>query len=99
MQLTNLVNDLPPIKSTLSICKGCVFGKQSKLPYSTEPVADATKVLPLIHTDLCGPMSTPLLSFIITYSLLTTSPVILTSIFFKRKMKLSLSSNLIKLWL
>lgn len=37
-------------------CVTCAKGKQSRKPFPNE-VARATKLLELIHTDLCGPMS------------------------------------------
>jgi len=54
-----LVLSLPHVKNSLLLCKGCIFGKKTKAPYSTNPVTQATEVLALIHTDLCGPMHTP----------------------------------------
>jgi hypothetical protein len=58
MQTQAMVSGLPPLKSTLSMCEGCIFGKHHKLPYPTDLVTRATEVLALIHTDLCGPMQT-----------------------------------------
>lgn len=37
-------------------CITCVKGKQSKLPYPSSDTR-ATKILELIHSDVCGPMS------------------------------------------
>ena len=78
MTTNNLVNGLPPIKSNLSLCENCVFGKHPKTSYPTEPVTRATELLALVHTDLCGPMQTPslggafyFLTFIDDYSRFT----------------------------
>lgn len=38
-------------------CESCVMGKQAKKPYSKKKVARSTRVLELIHTDVCGPFS------------------------------------------
>lgn len=59
MASSKLVIGLPPIKSNSTLCEGCVFGKQTKSPYPHAPVTRATQALPLVHTDLCGPMYTP----------------------------------------
>ena len=34
-----------------------MLGKQSKLPFKKEPASRANKVLDLVHSDVCGPMS------------------------------------------
>jgi hypothetical protein len=70
-----MINGLPTLKNTLSLCEGCVFGKQTQSSYPTSPSTRAIAPLALIHTDLCGPMDTPslggalhFLSFIDDYS-------------------------------
>jgi hypothetical protein len=74
MQKHNTVNGLPTLKSTLSLCEGCVFGKQTQSSYPTSPSTRALAPLALIHTDLCGPMSTPSLggAFYSPHSLMIT---------------------------
>ena len=37
-------------------CKGCALGKKKSFPHSLSKTKD---VLELVHSDLCGPMSTP----------------------------------------
>jgi hypothetical protein len=59
MNIQELVTGLPPIKSTLSTCEGCILGIHHKVPYPTESATCATEVLALVHTDLCSPMKTP----------------------------------------
>lgn len=49
----NMVIGLPDI-GDIGLCEGCVFGKQSKLPFPKDKSMRATKVLELVHTDLCG---------------------------------------------
>lgn len=38
--------------------ESCIFGKHHVLPYVPTSSTKATKLLQLVHTDLCGPMST-----------------------------------------
>ena len=40
-------------------CEGCVQGKQARRPFPTEGGTRATKILELVHSDVCGPMKTP----------------------------------------
>ena len=42
---------------SLSICEFCLLGKMTKSPF-TEKDKRATELLGLVHTDVCGPMST-----------------------------------------
>lgn len=58
MTSNNMVTGLPNLKSTLSLCKGCLNGKQTKQTYPTDGATRAIVPLALIHMDLCGPMHT-----------------------------------------
>lgn len=40
----------------LSFCKACILGKQTRIPFPKSSNSRSTKLLELIHTDLCGPM-------------------------------------------
>ena len=40
-------------------CEGCVLGKMTKLPFPKKSSRRATKLLEIVHTDLCGPMQVP----------------------------------------
>lgn len=40
------------------VCESCVMGKQTRLPFSKKGNIRSKRVLELIHTDVCGPMST-----------------------------------------
>jgi GAG-pre-integrase domain/Integrase core domain len=40
----------------IRLCEGCILGKQSKLSFPRGQSMRATKVLEMVHTDLCGPM-------------------------------------------
>ncbi len=47
-------------RGRLQLCKGCVKGKFTRLPFKTNPDREkTTQVLQLVHTDLCGPMPVP----------------------------------------
>jgi transposase InsO family protein len=39
-------------------CEGCIEGKQQRLPFAGEGATRATKVLEIVHSDVCGPMKT-----------------------------------------
>lgn len=57
LQLLNkkeMVYGLPRIES-LELCEGCLYGKQSKLPFPVGKSWRASKTLELVHADLCGP--------------------------------------------
>jgi hypothetical protein len=40
-------------------CEGCVQGKQARRPFPTDGGTRATKILELVHSNVCGPMKTP----------------------------------------
>ena len=42
---------------SLPTCESCLLGKMTKSPF-TEKGERATELLGLVHTDVCGPMST-----------------------------------------
>ena len=42
---------------SLSICEFCLLGKMTKSPF-TEKSERVIELLGLVHTDVCGPMST-----------------------------------------
>jgi transposase InsO family protein len=39
-------------------CEGCVEGKQARRPVPTDGGTFATKILELVHSDVCGPTKT-----------------------------------------
>ena len=51
----------------LSTCESCLLGKMIKSPF-TKKGERATKLLGLVHTDVCRPMSTPVLEVDISTS-------------------------------
>jgi len=47
-----------PCKVEPFACEGCVEGKLARQPFPTDGANRATKVLELVHSDVCGPMRT-----------------------------------------
>ena len=60
--LQNMVSgmDLGKVPSNVVpfACEGCVKGKQARQPFPSDGGTRATKVLELVHSDVCGPMRT-----------------------------------------
>ena len=49
-----------PSDHLLSVCRGCVLGKQHKATYPSNPQKERSKIPgELLHADLCGKMSQP----------------------------------------
>ena len=42
-----------------SLSEGCIMGKQHRSPYPKSSSANATEVLEIVHSDVCGPMNVP----------------------------------------
>ena len=57
-----LVENMPEFLSNAQVCETCQQGKQTKLSFQANQVRRANQKLQLIHTDVCGPMKTDLLS-------------------------------------
>lgn len=53
-----MVTDLPQITTESQTCQSCVFGKSHRKPFPKNVLRRATKNLELVHSDICGPMST-----------------------------------------
>ena len=49
------VKGLPPIQFSRYTCSGCQLGKHSRTKLPKQTSYSATKVLELIHSDVCGP--------------------------------------------
>lgn len=54
-------HSLPQI-TRINFCDSCARGKLKQTPYSKHSSYRATTLLELVHTDLCGPISTPSLA-------------------------------------
>lgn len=53
-----LAEDLGEIVSYSDPCPSCSLGKQSRKPFPKTALKRATRTLELLHSDICGPMST-----------------------------------------
>lgn len=64
-----MVNGIPSIDSDYnSVCKGCMRGKNLKkaFPHNSRR---SKEILELIHSNICGPMSSPSLSGYLYYAI------------------------------
>jgi GAG-pre-integrase domain len=59
MSQENLVEGLPKIECKEEACKGCLIGKQRRLPFPQEAGFRASEMLKLLHGNLCGPITPP----------------------------------------
>jgi len=58
--LSRMVVGLPHISSSKGVCEGCSFGKHHREIFDKGKVWRAKEPLQLIHSDICGPLETPL---------------------------------------
>jgi hypothetical protein len=63
------------------ICKGCMLGKNIKKSFPSSNNR-AQGILDLVHSDLCGPMSSPSLSGCLYYFIFIDDYSIICSIYF-----------------
>jgi hypothetical protein len=63
------------LSGNIGVCEACVKGKMARQPFNTDNTIKSTRVLELVHSDVCGPMQTEslggskyLVSFIDDYS-------------------------------
>lgn len=56
-KLNQFVRGVPSLSSTNAVCEACQQGKQHRDAFPKEADFRAKKVLELIHTDLCGPIT------------------------------------------
>ncbi|XP_074373452.1 uncharacterized protein LOC141713776 [Apium graveolens] len=55
--LHQIAYGLPNLNHTKEVCTGCLMSKQTKKSYPLQSNYSATKVLELVHGDLCGPVT------------------------------------------
>lgn len=57
----NMVNGIENINvnTDKEVCESCVLGKDARKPFSKKNNIRSNRILELIHTDVCGPVSTP----------------------------------------
>ncbi|MCO5604284.1 hypothetical protein L7F22_058449 [Adiantum nelumboides] len=58
----SLVKGLPTVRSPTGVCEPCQLGKQHRVAFPKQASTRASAPLALVHTDLCGPLSTSSLS-------------------------------------
>ena len=57
-QLSTMVNGIGALKDDADlVCEPCVFGKQSRKPFNNSGGARSSRVLELVHSDVCGPVT------------------------------------------
>ncbi|KAL8100917.1 hypothetical protein AgCh_032970 [Apium graveolens] len=56
MKKNNMVYGLPNVIQSREVCKGCLNSKQTRKPCPRKATYSASKVLQLVHGDLCGPI-------------------------------------------
>jgi transposase InsO family protein len=52
-----MVKNIPHIDHSDKLCEGCVLGKHPRNYFPKEASYRAKKVLELVHTDICGPIT------------------------------------------
>lgn len=53
------VRGLPQLHFSKHTCTGCLLGKHTRTKIPKEATFHATKILQLVHSDVCGPFRTP----------------------------------------
>ncbi|KAJ3686893.1 hypothetical protein LUZ61_016057 [Rhynchospora tenuis] len=53
----DMVHGLPDIDYPKQFCEGCVLGKQARSSFPRSAEYRAKRILELIHTDICGPIT------------------------------------------
>jgi transposase InsO family protein len=57
--LEGMVGGMQVKKATCDLaCEACIEGKQARKPFPNDGATRATKVLEIVHSDVCGPMKT-----------------------------------------
>lgn len=62
MVKNNLVNDLKCESTELNFCEPCTFGKNHRKSFPKKKEKEASEVLGLVHSDVCGKMGSKSLS-------------------------------------
>jgi hypothetical protein len=61
-RLQSMISGMPPISSDKNeVCKGCLLGNNAKKSFLHNS-SKSEKILELIHSDNCGPISSPSLN-------------------------------------
>ena len=57
----DMVKGLPLIEKPDSLCEGCILGKQHRETFPAGKLVREKELLEIVHSDLCGPIHTPLI--------------------------------------
>ena len=49
---------LPKVDAVMDVCEDCARGKQHRSSFKTKKEISTSRLLELVHIDLCGPMRT-----------------------------------------
>jgi hypothetical protein len=58
----NMLEGLPTIKFTSSVCQGCILGKHPEKKFDKGKAQKASSPLGMIHSDIMGPFPQPSIS-------------------------------------
>lgn len=58
MHIQGLTMDIPQVAIKNGICGTCQYGKMNRLSFPAKSTWRAKEKVELIHSDVCGPMST-----------------------------------------
>lgn len=64
-------NGLPHFKSPSRLCKACLVGKQQRFSFPRKSTWRASKILQLVHADICGlikPISNGKKRYLLTFT-------------------------------
>jgi hypothetical protein len=65
--LSKMVHGLPNISSTKGVCEGCVLVEHHRKMFLKGKAWCAKEPLQLIHSDICGSIETPSLSYAVYF--------------------------------
>lgn len=57
LQQKQMVEGLPQFIASQRVCEDCLVGRQHRDPFPKESLWRASKVLQLVHADICGPIN------------------------------------------
>ena len=57
MSKENMASGIPEMSQPLKKCEGCLMSKQSRKPFPSQTKFNSSKILEIIHADICGPIS------------------------------------------
>lgn len=59
-RLASMVDGIGQLKNDMEgVCEPCQLGKQARKPFHSQSEPRSSRVLELIHTDVCGPITPP----------------------------------------